>query len=98
MSEYRLTNDADADLLDVFIYGFETFGLIQAEEYRDSLTRCFELIADNPKMGRKADELAPGTRRHEHARHVIFYDEQPYGVLITAIIHERSIRGLRRRE
>ncbi len=47
-------------------------------------------------MGRKADELAPGARRHEHARHVVFYDEQPYGVLITAIIHERSIRKLRR--
>jgi toxin ParE1/3/4 len=96
MNEYRLTNDADADLLELFVYGLETFGPIQAETYRDSLTRCFELIADNPKMGRKADELAPGARRHEHARHVVFYDEQPYGVLITAIIHERSIRKLRR--
>jgi len=96
MSEYRLTNDADADLLEVFLYGFETFGLIQAREYQDSLTRCFALIADNPKMGRKADEFAAGARRHEHGRHIIFYDEQPYGVLITAIVHVRSIRGLRR--
>ncbi|MGH7153442.1 MAG: type II toxin-antitoxin system RelE/ParE family toxin [Acetobacteraceae bacterium] len=95
MNEYRLTRDADADLRELFLYGFETFGLAQAEDYRDSMTRCFELLADNPKLGRKADEFAGGTRRHEHARHVIFYDEQPYGVLITAIIHERSIRRLR---
>ena len=95
MSEYRLTRDADTDLLEVFLYGFETFGLPRAEDYRDSLTRCFELLADNPKLGRKADEFAPGARRHEHARHVVFYDEQPYGVLIIAIIHERSIRRLR---
>ena len=94
MSEYRLTRDADADLLDVFLYGFEMFGLALAEDYRDSLTRCFDLLAANPKLGRKADALAPGTRRHEHARHVIFYDEQPYGVLITGIVHERSIRRL----
>ena len=95
MNEYRLTRDAAGDLLDVFLYGFETFGLVRAEEYRESLTRCFTLLADNPRMGRKADELAPGARRHEHAHHVIFYDEQPYGVLITAIVHERSVRWLR---
>ena len=94
VSEYRLTRDADADLLDVFLYGLETFGLTRAEDYRDSLTRCFEILAANPKMGRKADEFAPGAGRHEHARHVIFYDEQPDGVLIIAIIHERSIRKL----
>lgn len=95
MNEYRLTRDADADLLEVFLHGFETFGLARAEDYRDSLARCFQLLADNPRLGRKADELAPGARRHEHARHVIFYDEQSYGVLITAIVHERSIRRLR---
>ena len=48
MSEYRLTRDADADLLEIFVYGFETFGLIQAEDYRDSMTRCFELPRITP--------------------------------------------------
>ena len=92
MSEYRLTEDADADLLKMFIYGFETFGFAQAEAYRESMTQCFQLLADNPRLGRKADEFALGSRRHEHAQHVIFYDEQPDGVLITGIIHERSVR------
>lgn len=95
MNEYRLTRDADADLLELFLYGLETFGPAQAEDYRDSMRRCFELLADNPKLGRTVDELAPGARRHEHARHVIFYDEQLEGVLITAIIHQRSIRRVR---
>lgn len=92
MAEYRLTGAAEDDLLDAFIYGFATFGRAQAEDYRRSMTRCFELLADNPRLGRQADDLAAGARRHEHGRHVIFYDEQPYGVLIIAIIHERSIR------
>ena len=92
MAEYRLTGTAEEDLLDAFIYGFETFGQVQAEDYRQSMTRCFELLADNPRLGRRADDLAASVRRHEHGRHVIFYDEQPYGVLIIAIIHERSIR------
>jgi toxin ParE1/3/4 len=91
MAKYRLTNEAESDLLKMFLYGFETFGLTQAEEYREGMVRCFELLAENPCLGRKADSFAAGARRHEHARHVIFYDEQPYGVLIIGIIHERSM-------
>jgi len=92
MGEYRLTRDAGDDLLKMFLYGFETFGLTQAEAYRDGMIQCFELLAANPRLGRMADEISPGSRRHEHAHHVIFYDEQPDGVLITSIIHERSMR------
>lgn len=91
MAKYRLTKEAESDLLKMFLYGFETFGLTQAEEYREGMIRCFELLAENPRIGRKADALAPGARRHEHARHVIIYDEQPDGVLIIGIIHERRM-------
>lgn len=96
MGDYRLTRDADADLLRMFIDGFEMFGAAQAEEYRDGMTRCFALLADNPRIGRAADEFASGAPRHEHARHIIFYNEEADGVLITAVIHERSIRHLLR--
>ena len=66
--------------------------MTQAEAYRKGIIECFELLAANPRLGRKADEFFRGSRRHEHAHHVIFYDEQPDGVLITGIVHERSIR------
>jgi toxin ParE1/3/4 len=95
MAEYRLTNAADADLLQIFVYSIQTFGLARAEAYRDSLLRCFQLLAEYPRLGRKADTFAPGARRHEHARHVIFYDDQPDGVLITAIIHQRNMPRMR---
>lgn len=52
MGDYRLTRDADADLLRMFIDGFEMFGAARAEEYRDGMTRCFALLADNPRLGR----------------------------------------------
>jgi len=91
MSDYRLTKNADADLLNMFLYGFEIFGTSKANAYRIGIIQCFEILADNPRLGRKADEFANGARRHEHAQHVIFYNETPDGVLITGIIHERSM-------
>lgn len=39
------------------MYGFETFGPAQAEDYRQSMTRCFELLANTPRLGRPADDL-----------------------------------------
>jgi toxin ParE1/3/4 len=94
VGEYRLTKDADDDLLAMFLYGFEMFGLAGAQDYRDGMIRCFALLADNPRLGRRADQFATGARRHEHARHIVFYQEQPDGVLIIGIIHERSVRRL----
>jgi len=91
VAEYRLTRVAEDDLLDAFLYGFETFGPGQADGYRQGMARCFELHADTPRLGRPADDFIPGARRHEHGRHVIFYDEQPYGVLMIAVVRERSV-------
>lgn len=45
-------------------------------------------------MGRKAEAIAPGVRRHEHGSHVILYEEQSDGIDILAVIHGRSVRGL----
>ena len=94
MTEYRLTKAAEDDLLDMFIYGFEAFGRRQAEEYRCGMIRCFDLLAENPRLGRGVEQFAAGARRHEHAQHVIFYDEQSYGVRIIGIVHVRSIHRL----
>lgn len=94
MAHYRLSLRADQDLFDIFRYGIKTFGLVQAESYQIDLTRCFNLLAENPRLGRPADIIAPGLRRHEHARHVILYEIEADGVLILAVLHDRSLLHL----
>jgi len=94
MSSYGLTERAKSDLFDIFLYGYEQFGAKQAEAYADSLDHVFQLLAANPRMGRKADLIAPGVHRHEHGSHVILYEPSPTGVLILALVHGRSVRKL----
>jgi toxin ParE1/3/4 len=91
MSSYRLTRRADQDLIDIYLYTLETFGLVQAERYVEGMRSCFALLADQPRMGRPADIVRPGARRHEHGGHVIFYreDAEQGGVLILTVIHSR---------
>lgn len=95
VSSYRLTNRAEAEIIDIFLYGIEQFGLLQAMVYRDSMEACFQSLADNPRMGRLAPALGEGVRRHEHTSHVILYEVEEYGVLVLAVVHGRSIRRLK---
>jgi len=77
------------------VYGGQQFGEAQAEHYHRDLAACFELLAAQPRMGREAKAIGAGIRRHEHGSHVILYEESGEGVLILALVHERSVRRLK---
>ena len=49
------------------------------------------LIADQPAIGRRCDEIRPGLRRIERGRHVIFYRDGPGGILISRILHQQML-------
>jgi toxin ParE1/3/4 len=94
MSDFRLTKRAVSELFDIFLFGYEQFGSKQAEAYAAELEHVFQLLAENPRMGRKAETISAGVRRHEHGSHVILYEEAPGGVLILAVVHASSVRRL----
>ncbi len=94
MSSYNLTERADADLFELTLYGMKQFGSRQAEAYAAGLEHIFQLIADTPHMGRKADSIRPGVRRHEHGSHIILYEEAPSGITVLAIVHKSNVKRL----
>jgi toxin ParE1/3/4 len=95
VSKVHLTERAARDLFDIYLYGIEEFGRVQADRYQRSLDHCFELLAAHPGMGRAAPKIGPAIRRHEHRSHVILYREYEDGVLIAAVVHGRSVRRLK---
>jgi toxin ParE1/3/4 len=89
-----LSRGAEQDVFNLFVEGLERFGAKQAASYQEDLERCFALIAENPLMGRSATIRELEIRRHEHGSHVIFYRPMADHVLITAVVHARSLRHL----
>ena len=88
MGDYRLTSRAESDLAKIADYTIGKFGIDQARRYRDALESCFQTIANNPKLGREADKLAPKLRCHQHKSHMVFYLPETQGVLIVRVLHE----------
>ena len=87
---YRLTRQAEADLIAIYVAGFIEFGVPQAENYLDSLTDAFRLLADNPAIARLRREFGPPVRIHPHRAHIIIYQEIGSDILILRVRHGRE--------
>lgn len=87
MARFRLSVRARAQLIAIYDFSEATFGAYQAEAYHAGLERTFGLLADFPRIGQPADELAAGYRRFRFQSHYIFYTEEAAQILIRAIIH-----------
>ena len=85
---YRLTRQADADLKGIYRYTRRTWGQAQATRYASQLQPCCTMLATRPLAGRPREELQPpGLHSFVQGSHVIFYQPQPYGVLIVRVLH-----------
>ncbi len=93
MAEFRLSERAERDLIEIYNYTEATFGAYQAEAYHAGLERSFDLLANFPLIGRAVDEILPGFRRFHFQAHAIFYTEEAGTILIRTVLHQsRAIK------
>lgn len=85
---YELTEEAVRDIQVIVEYSIAEFGMQQTEEYYHSLSKCLEMLGDNPEMGNLANNLLPGYRRFSHISHVIFYKAKNQGILVVRVLHK----------
>ena len=71
--QIKRTKLADADLIDLFVYGAQQFGVSKAETYFRELERVQEFLAENPFLGHEREEFERPVRIHPHKRHLIIY-------------------------
>jgi len=88
MAAYSLSAKAAADLDGIYEYTILQFGLEQARAYLVGLHERFEMLAEQPDLGRNVEELAPDLRRSEYRLHVVFYLPKTGGVRIVRVLHE----------
>ncbi len=55
MANYELSAEADADFLNIYLYGIENFGFRQADGYATGLIECFQQLVSFPGQ----DAVAP---------------------------------------
>jgi len=87
----RFTIRAEEDLYSIGVYTIHKWGIAQADRYLGQLEAYFNVLANNPGLGRTCDDIRPGLRRMEQGSHVVFYREEAGGILISRILHQRAL-------
>jgi toxin ParE1/3/4 len=89
MPNYRLTRKADSDLKAVYFYSFERFGKAQAEAYVAGLQICFQLLAEQPRIGQIRPGKEEELRLFFHRSHVVGYRIIGADILIQRVLDVR---------
>ncbi len=88
MMGFRLTEEAEEDIVGIAETGIRLFGSAHARRYHDELYAIFNLIAANPRMARERHEISPPMRIHPFKAHLVVYTIAEGGnVLIVRIRH-----------
>ena len=86
----RLVKDraAEADLIDIWVYSFNTWGEAQANRYLDAMELGVGQLARNPGRGNRRNTLREGywSKRLEH--HIVFYTFTDDEVRVRRVLHE----------
>lgn len=79
---------AEADLIGIWVYTFETWNEVQADRYLDALEHGIGKLVEDPTSGTRRDELREGywSKRLEH--HVVFYTFTDAELRIRRVLHE----------
>jgi toxin ParE1/3/4 len=85
---YRLSALAEQDLDDIWSYVAEDASLETADRLIDALFDRFELLVEQPRMGRNRPEFGEGVRSIVVESHVIYYRHEQ-DVLIARVLHGR---------
>jgi toxin ParE1/3/4 len=88
-ASFRLTRDAERDVLDIHLYTLEHFGPAQADKYIADLFARFSTLAARPSLGRDFGDIHPDARRANQASHAIYYRTDTDGILILRILHQK---------
>jgi toxin ParE1/3/4 len=85
---YRLSDLAESDLAEIWSYVAEDSSPTRADRLVDAIFDRFELLVEQPRIGRNRPEFGEGVRSFVVESYVIYYRHDG-DILIARILHGR---------
>ena len=89
-TRYRLSNEAQTDLSNIYSYTRETFGKAQAELYVAGLMQSLTAIGAYPHIGPAVSAFRTPVRIRSYAQHVIIYVVEGEQTLVIRVLAARQ--------
>jgi len=91
MGNYRLSENAKADLTRIYRRGLREYGEAQADKYYQAFFERFEQLVEQPLLYQAVDDILPGYRRSVCGSDSIYYRIDGETVEIMAIIGQQDL-------
>jgi len=94
MADYKLSNSAKDDLIRIYHYGVEKFGMTQADKYFDTFFKYFDIISQQPFAFESIYYIKKGYRRCACGSDSIYYTIDNGIVEIMAIVGSQDLKNI----
>ncbi|MDX1588134.1 MAG: type II toxin-antitoxin system RelE/ParE family toxin [Oleiphilaceae bacterium] len=88
MLKLSVTPKAESDLIGVWVYPCEEWGVDEADHYLDRLEVGMKRLTDHPLLGANYSHVLTGYRRLQVEHHSVFYQWLESEVLVVRVLHE----------
>ncbi|MES2666787.1 MAG: type II toxin-antitoxin system RelE/ParE family toxin [Pseudomonadota bacterium] len=87
------TDEASADLDDIWSYSLQNWGAVRCAEYVEHVVETAEAIARGELSGIATPDIRPGLRRQIAGSHVIWFRAEPGLLRVVRVLHQSRDAG-----
>jgi toxin ParE1/3/4 len=89
--KYRLTPDAQSDLIEIRRFTLAQWGNKQSTKYLSELRQIIRLLSATPKMGKQRPKLGLEVFSFPYSSHVIYYRCHGKQLVVFAVLHKSMV-------
>lgn len=89
MPVFRLTPDAQDDLIEIRRYTLQQWGAEQSQKYLREIRNTIGLLAETPALGKSRPEVGANVHSFPQGSHIIYYVVHNQQLVVFGVLHKR---------
>lgn len=85
---YRLFPRAQQDLEEIWLYTFQQWSSVQADNYASEILATCKGLSDGEKVGLNAEDIRQGYWKYFSGSHTIYYKISGQHIVVVRILHQ----------
>ena len=91
MAHFRLTPDAQSDLIEIRRYTQQQWDNAQSKKYLSELRQTLHLLAETPSIGKSRPDIGIDILSFSHVSHIIYYVIHEQELVVFSVLHKRMV-------
>ena len=88
MSGYRLTPDAQSDLIEIRRFTVKQWGSAQSKKYLSEIRQTIRLLTEEPFLGKSRPDVGLDVLSFPYVSHVIYYIAHEHHIVVFGVLHK----------